>query len=83
MLFVQAQVVTSANEINVWSFSKTYDEGFHTLSWDMIKEPSRTEKSAYFRGTIFHKEGDYNVTLKTETVVLNEDLIIKPFLKKN
>lgn len=71
------------NGINVWSFSETYDEGFHTLSWDMIKEPSRTEKSAYFRGTTFHKEGDYNVTLKTETVVLNEDLIIKPFLKKN
>ena len=75
-------VVKDENGNEVWSFSDSFDEGFHTVSWDLVKEPSRTGKSAYFRGTTFHKAGKYDVILKIGKISLKEELIIEPFLAK-
>ena len=75
-------VVKDENNKDVWAFSETYDEGFHTVTWDMIKEPSRTEKSAYFRGTEFHKTGKYKVLFKSGKSSVDQELIIEPFLLK-
>jgi len=74
-------VVKDENGNEVWSFNESYNEGFHTVNWDLIKEPSRTTKSAYFRGTTFYKAGEYQVILKTGSINLTEKLIIEPFLK--
>jgi len=75
-------VVKDEKDNVVWSHNESFDRGFHSVTWDLIKEKSKTNKSAYFRGTTFHKEGTYNLVLKTGTSVLNEELIVKPFTQQ-
>ena len=75
-------IIKDKDGTDVWSFSESYDEGFHTARWDMIKEASRTGKSAYFRGTTFYKAGRYAVSVKIGTSNFKEELIIEPYLAK-
>jgi len=75
-------IVKDKNGEDIWAFNESYDVGFHTISWDLVKQPSRTIKSAYFRGTTFHNTETYNVILKVGESTLNEKLVIKPFPKK-
>ncbi len=71
--------IVDENGSSVWSLSDSFGKGFHTVSWDMIKEVSKTVNSAYFRGTQYHEAGRYKVEVKVGQTVLSEEFTVTQF----
>ena len=72
-------VVVDENGSKIWSLLESFDKGFHTVSWDMVKEVSKTVNSAYFRGTQYHEAGKYKIEIRVGQTGLSEEFSITQF----
>ena len=64
-------IVTTEDDEIVWEYENNFEKGVQLVVWDMIKEKSAFNKSAYFSGTKFYDEGKYKVIFQSGDTIIN------------
>lgn len=65
-------IISSIDDELVWDCENNFENGDHSVEWDMIKEKSTIHKSAYFSGTEFFNEGMFKIKFQIGEIIIND-----------